>query len=96
MWDNKDTTWFLNIHINIVKMIVPTTLNKRWINPVLLAFTEVPIELFNKTNSLSYLNFVPYGYQGQARKISDTQIGVRQTRVSGADANGKVFIYGIK
>ena len=60
------------------------------------AFTEVPIELFNKTNSSSYIKFIPFAYEGQARKISDTQIGVRQMRASGADANGKVFIYGIK
>ena len=60
------------------------------------AFTEVLVEFFNKTNSTSYMSFVPYNYKGEARKISDTQIGVRQRRESGADANGKVFIYGIK
>lgn len=60
------------------------------------AFTEVLIELFNKTNSSSYINLNPFIYQGQVRKISDTQIGVRQLRLSSADANGKVFIYGIK
>ena len=60
------------------------------------AFTDCPMALFNKTNSSSYIAFMPYVYTGQAYRISDTQVGIRQMRSSGADANGKVFVYGIK
>ena len=60
------------------------------------AFTDCPMALFNKTNSSSYIAFMPYVYTGQAYRISDTQVGIRQIRSSGADANGKVFVYGIK